>query len=164
MSLYDWPFPRPWPAPTAEDRAREISWDAVLQGLLPVEAERAELRYVRNKPVAEKEGWLVATLMLITWDKEWDKEWHKEWEGRTVSNILKQEVWLLPSSGCPDRIVRYLEAWAAGLPDVLRNIRATNVPGDFTDFREHPLELSTRSTVEDFEAALRTKGRLGRWL
>jgi hypothetical protein len=121
----------------------------------PIEADN-KLASLHVEP-AEGE---VLTFRLVVWEEPWDADT----DVRTVSNIKEQQVFCFPlDSYIQSRVQAYLTAWAKVMREVLATDQAyIHMPADFFNFKgKHPLLLKKAWTIDDFEKALRTKGRLG---
>jgi hypothetical protein len=131
-----------------------------LRGAFPVAGGNAELVYVSSTVHAED---LRVTLQLFVRE-----------DGR-IRDIKEQDVDLfrMADADPKERVEALLQAWAAVLTDVLRDASEAGSDGScvidsLMPFDLAPdknvLRLARSSTREDFENALRTKGRLGRFL
>jgi len=142
-------------------------------GVFPIKTRRATLRLqTDNDGVPQvtitKNGDMVGNICLVFFENSDGARW--------VDNILEQKVFLLTREAmgvaqemepyCSIRIKAYWEAWSSVVSEVLSAEWWTIVlPMDLFTFQgKHPLELSSAHTKDHFIKALRTKGRLGRFL
>jgi hypothetical protein len=144
-------------------RLEELStWFAEL---LPVRGGRVELQAALQGDgscvVEGAEGGLSAIFHLVVYEQG-------EGGGRyNIVSIKEQPVFVVGAEHRdePERVRAFIEAWVSIMPEVLGRIgdeAETIIPSDLVDFS--PLALARATTCDDFQRALRAKGRYGRLL
>ena len=129
--------------------------DSWMRELFPVRGGTVQMDYVLSALVDDR---FRVTMRLIVFDTHDGKE--------SIRDIKEQELDFCARQDAEpkERVQALIQAWASVLPDALGGPAEmdTVMPHDLAP--TNAIRLARSRTREDFEKALRAKGRLGRYI